>query len=214
MVDYVIHAVLHFYRRCHHYEIQQSKGIWKPLPVLPKARFPIGVMGAGVLGELVATRLCDFAFPVRTWSRNPKQGSRYQSFAGPELLMAFVQQLRVVINLLPLTSATKGILNWRLFQELADGAYLINAAREAHLVEADLLTAIRKGKIDAARLDVFSTEPLPADHPFWSEPKIYLTPHVSADLNRTESVKQIVSKIVSMENQQPVNGIVNWDREY
>ncbi|WP_334188994.1 2-hydroxyacid dehydrogenase [Noviherbaspirillum sp.] len=214
MADYVSHAVLHFQRRFHEYERQQRAAIWRPLQVTPKPAFPVGVMGAGVLGAEVAAGLCRLGFPVRIWSRSAKEIAGCTSFAGPDQLPAFAQDLKALVNLLPLTAATRGILNAALFDRLADGAFLINVARGAHLVDDDLLDAIRRGKIDAARLDVFNAEPLPADHPFWHEPAIYLTPHVSAENDMEQSLGQIADRIRALENGQPVTGVVNWHDEY
>lgn len=214
MADYVCHAVVHFQRRFHEYERQQRAGVWRPLPVTPKEAFPVGVMGAGVLGGEVAAALCRLGFPVRIWSRSDKDVAGCTSFAGPEQLPAFARGLKALVNLLPLTGATRGILNAALFDRLADGAFLINVARGAHLADDDLLDAIRRGKIDAARLDVFNAEPLPAGHPFWQEPAIYLTPHISAENDMEQSLGQIAGRIRAMENGQPVTGVVNWHDEY
>jgi glyoxylate/hydroxypyruvate reductase A len=214
MADYVSHAILHFQRRFHEYERQQRAAVWRPLRVTPKPAFPVGVMGAGVLGAEVAAGLCRLGFPVRVWSRSPKAIAGCTSFAGTEQLPAFAQDLKALVNLLPLTAATRGILNADLFDRLADGAFLVNVARGAHLVDDDLLAAIRRGKIDAARLDVFNVEPLPAGHPFWHEPAIYLTPHVSAENDMEQSLGQIADRIRALENGQPVTGVVNWHDEY
>lgn len=214
MVDYVSHAVLHFQRRFHEYERQQRAAVWQPLPVTPKAAFPVGVMGAGVLGGEVAAGLHRLGFPVRIWSRTAKEIAGCTSFAGPERLPAFAQDLKALVNLLPLTAATQGILNTALFDRLADGAFLINVARGAHLVDDDLLAAIRRGKIDAARLDVFNAEPLPTGHPFWQAPAVYLTPHTSAENDMSQSLEQIAGRIRAIENGQTVTGVVNWQDEY
>ena len=214
MVDYVVHAVLHFYRRFHDYDAQQHCRKWTALSILPKSLFPIGIMGAGVLGKQIATRLHEFGFPVRTWSSAVKRDVRYQSFAGLDSLATFADKLKIVVNVLPLTPMTRGILNRDLFRALDDRAYLVNVARGAHLNESDLLIAIREGKIDAAQLDVVGTEPLPSHHPFWNEPKIRLTPHIAADIDRTKAAKQIASKIALIENNQPINGVVDWTRGY
>lgn len=118
------------------------------------------------------------------------------------------------MNLLPSTAATDGILNARTFSKLAHGAYLVNLARGAHLVEADLLDALASGRVAAATLDVFATEPLPPDHPFWHEPRITITPHCSADTLRAEAVGQIAAKIGALERGEPIGGIVDRDRGY
>jgi glyoxylate/hydroxypyruvate reductase A len=128
--------------------------------------------------------------------------------------MRCAQGARALINLLPDTPDTRGILNHTLFSVLADDAIVINMARGSHLVDEDLLTAIEHGKVGAAMLDVFHVEPLPANHPFWRNPRIAVTPHVAAITLRDEAVAQIVAKIAALESGRPITGIVDLDRGY
>ena len=127
---------------------------------------------------------------------------------------ACVSGARILVNLLPLTPQTVDVLNARLFAKLAHGAFLINVARGAHLVEDDLLAALDSGQIAAATLDVFRTEPLPADHPFWHAPRLTLTPHISALTLRDETVAQIAGKIAALERGETITGIVDPTRGY
>jgi len=117
---------------------------------------------------------------VRGWSRSRKEIAGIQGFAGRDGLRACLEGAQILICLLPLTDDTRGILNAETFAPLARGAVLIQAARGAHLVEADLLTALGSGRLSHAIIDVFATEPLPAGHPFWRHPGITVTPHVAA----------------------------------
>uniref|UniRef100_UPI002739A897 NAD(P)-dependent oxidoreductase n=1 Tax=Pandoraea sp. PE-S2R-1 TaxID=1986994 RepID=UPI002739A897 len=112
------------------------------------------------------------------------------------------------------TPETVDVLNADLFAKLAQGAYLINVARGAHLVEADLLAALESAQIAGATLDVFRTEPLPADHPFWRAPRITVTPHISAMTLRDETVAQIAGKIAALERGEAITGIVDLTRGY
>ena len=214
MADYVSHAILHFQRRFHEYERQQRAALWQPLAVTPKHAYPVGVLGAGVLGAAVAQRLHSLGFPVRTWSRSGKPVPGCASFAGSDNLFAFADGLKALVNLLPLTAATAGILNAALFDRLADGACLVNVARGQHLLDDDLLAALRSGKLAAARLDVYAAEPLPPTHPFWQEPNVFVTPHVSAVNDIDQSLRQIVERINAIEAGQPVGGVVDWRAEY
>ena len=120
----------------------------------------------------------------------------------------------MLVNLLPSTPDTDGILSSRAFARLAPGAYVVNVARGAHLVEADLLDALASGRIAAATLDVFQHEPLPADHPFWQAPRITITPHSSAETLREEAVEQIAGKIRALERGEPISGVVDYARGY
>jgi glyoxylate/hydroxypyruvate reductase A len=114
-----------------------------------------------------------------------------KSFHGEEGLKAFLARTEILICLLPLTAGTRGILNAKLFAQLPKGAFLINAARGGHLVDADLIAALDSGHIAHATLDVFHQEPLPADNPLWTHPKITVTPHV-ASLTQPETAIPVV----------------------
>jgi glyoxylate/hydroxypyruvate reductase A len=144
-------------------------------------------MGLGALGATVAQRLALCGFPVAGWSRRPKRLDGIASFAGADGLDAFLARTDMLICLLPLTPETDSILDAALFRRLPPGAYLVNAARGHHVVDADLIAAIDSGHLSGATLDVFRKEPLPAEHPFWRHPKIAITPHV-ASLARPDSV--------------------------
>jgi glyoxylate/hydroxypyruvate reductase A len=148
-------------------------------PVAPRT-VTIAILGLGTLGADAGTRLAAVGFDVRGWSRSRKQIAGIQSFAGSDGFAECLSGARILICLLPLTDDTRGILSTATFAPLARGAVLIHAARGAHLIEADLLAALESGQLARAILDVFATEPLPADHPFWKHPQVTVTPHVAA----------------------------------
>ncbi|MEN3366838.1 MAG: glyoxylate/hydroxypyruvate reductase [Burkholderiales bacterium] len=214
MTRYVNHAVERHFCRMDDYARQQQSGIWQPLPEGIEANHHIGVLGLGALGAQVAANLAAAGFPIRGWSRSPKQVDGVECYHGEQALDRFLSGLNVVVNLLPLTAETENILDRRLFAKLARGAQLINVARGAHLVEEDLLTALADGQLANATLDVFREEPLPADHPFWRVPRITITPHISAMTQRAESIQQIADKINSLERGAPVTGVVDRVRGY
>jgi glyoxylate/hydroxypyruvate reductase A len=120
----------------------------------------------------------------------------------------------VLVNLLPLTPDTSNILNHERLSRLQPGGYVINVARGAHLVDEDLLALLDSGHLAGATLDVFRTEPLPADHPFWRHPKITITPHTSARTLRETSIAQTAGKITALERGEPVAGLVDVERGY
>jgi glyoxylate/hydroxypyruvate reductase A len=120
----------------------------------------------------------------------------------------------VLVNLLPLTSETEDLLNRAHLSQLQAGGYLINVARGKHVVEADLLALLDEGHLAGATLDVFRTEPLPADHAFWQHPKVTVTPHTSARTLREESIAQIASKIKAVYEGLPIEGRVDKVRGY
>jgi glyoxylate/hydroxypyruvate reductase A len=214
MVEYVCHVVLRDYREFDAYADQQREARWQQRPRLSKGAFTIGILGTGVLGAAVAGALVRLGFPVRVWSRTRKAIPRVVSFAGVQELDDFLDATRVLVCLLPLTRDTGKLLDAARLSRLPQGAYLVNVARGAILVDADLLALIDRGHLAGATLDVFRDEPLPAEHPFWHHPRIVLTPHVSAVTLVEESVAQIVGKIRRLEAGLPITGIVDRERGY
>ncbi|MEC5408759.1 glyoxylate/hydroxypyruvate reductase A [Paraburkholderia sp. MPAMCS5] len=214
MAEYVTHAVLRYLRRFDEYQTLQRERRWQPLDPHPRETFTVGVLGLGVLGAHVAQTLAAFGLPVRGYSRGARQVEGVTTFAGEAQFDAFLDGVKVLVNLLPHTPDTANVLNARTLSKLVRGAYLINVARGAHLVEADLLAALASGQIAAATLDVFREEPLPPDHPFWREPRMTITPHTSALTLREESVAQVAQKMLALERGEAVGGVVNIERGY
>jgi len=214
MAEYVCHAVIRHFREFDGYEADTAAGRWGYRKPRLRSDYPIGVMGLGVLGERVAKALAQFDFPINGWSRSPKAIEGVRAFAGADQFNDFLAASRVLVNLLPLTPDTTDVINKDMLARLQPGAYVINVARGAHLVDQDLLAAIDSGHVAGATLDVFRTEPLPAGHPFWTHPRITVTPHTSARTLRDESIAQIARKMVALERGEAVAGIVNPGRGY
>lgn len=214
MAEYVCHAVIGYFREFAIYAQDAAAQRWSFRKPLVRADFSVGILGAGVLGSRVAAALRQFEFPVNVWSRTPKQMADVKSFAGDAQLPNFLKATRVLVNLLPLTAETENILNRSNMKQLLPGAYLINVARGAHLVESDLLDLLQEGHMAGACLDVFREEPLPQHHPFWQHPQVTVTPHASARTLREESIAQIASKIKAVYAGQPIEGRVNRERGY
>jgi len=214
MVEYARYAVLRYMRRFDEYEALQREGRWEKLTQHARRDFTVGVLGLGVLGGEVARGLLALGVPVRGYSRTAKAMEGVDVYAGHARFDAFLDGVKVLINLLPHTPDTEGILNARTFGRLARGAYLVNVARGPHLVDADLIAALDSGQISAAMLDVFHTEPLPKEHPFWRHPRISVTPHISAETLREESVVQIAAKIRALARGEAISGVVDLKRGY
>ncbi|KND56946.1 D-3-phosphoglycerate dehydrogenase [Candidatus Burkholderia verschuerenii] len=214
MIEYATYWVLRYLRRLDEYDAQQREGRWQKLPQHARADFTVGVLGLGVLGSEIAKALLELGVPVRGYARTKKAIEGVTIHAGKHQLDAFLDGVKVLINLLPHTPDTEGILDARVFGQLAHGAYLVNIARGAHLVDDDLLAALDSGQIAGATLDVFRTEPLPPDHPFWTHPRVSVTPHISAETLREESIVQIARKIEALERGEPIGGIVDVARGY
>ena len=214
MAEYVCHALFAHTRQFAAYRQQQEQAVWKTLPAIDRAAWPVGVMGLGAIGARVARSVAAFDYPTLGWSRSPKSLDGVTTFHGDAQLDAFLRATRVLVCVLPLTAATTGILNAATLGKLQPDGYLISTGRGGHLVEADLLAMLDSGRLGGATLDVFATEPLPADHVFWRHPRIRLTPHISAITLVGASLDQIAGKIAAMENGQPVTGRVDADRGY
>lgn len=180
MTEYVVLHVLDSVREGPRLRAAQRERQWLDLdPVSPRS-VAIAILGLGTLGVDAGIRLAGLGFEVRGWSRGHKDVAGIRSFAGADALRDCLAGARILVCLLPLTEDTRGILNTSTFEALAPGAVLIHAARGAHLVETDLLRALDMGQLSSAVLDVFATEPLPSEHPFWRHPRITVTPHVAA----------------------------------
>ena len=214
LAEYVCHAVIRHFREFDGYEADMAAGRWGYRKPRLRSDFPIGVMGLGVLGERVARALAQFDFPINGWSRTPKAIAGVRAFTGAEQFNDFLGASRVLVNLLPLTPDTTDVINKDALSRLQPGAYVINVARGAHLVDEDLLAAIDSGHVAGATLDVFRTEPLPAGHAFWNHPRITITPHTSARTLREESIAQIARKMVALQRGEAVAGVVNPARGY
>ncbi len=215
MAEFVTHAVIRHFREFAEYDADMRIAKkWSYRKPLNREDLPVGVMGLGILGERVARALKGFEYPVRGWSRSPKKIDGVECFSGMEQLDSFLAGTRILVCLLPLTTETENILNRRTLSRLLPGAYLINVARGAHLVEDDLLALLKEGHLTGAALDVFRKEPLPPGHPFWDEPRITLTPHTSARTLRDESIRQIAGKIRALEAGEKVAGVVDPAKGY
>lgn len=199
MAEYVCHAVIRHFREFAALEADTRAGRWQQRPPRRRADFPVGVMGLGVLGRRVLKALSAFDFPLRGWSRTLRRIEGVDTYAGPAGLPRFLSECRMLVNLLPLTPETENILDKQSLAQLQADAYVVNVARGRHLVDEDLLSLLDEGHLAGATLDVFRTEPLPADHPFWRHPGITVTPHTSARTLRDESLAQIVAKIRALE---------------
>ena len=214
MKDFCLYAALRYQRQFDDHAAAQAQRKWIYRQPRAKAQTRVGVMGLGELGGAAARALADLGFAVRGWARTSKSIDRVRCFTGAEGLEPFARETDILICLLPLTAATRGILNKTLFRMLPTGARLVNPGRGAHLIEADLLTALETGRIAHAMLDVFSQEPLPPEHPFWSHPKIVVTPHVASFCTAVSAAPVLVENFHRAMAGRPLLNQVDLDRGY
>ncbi|WP_417452763.1 2-hydroxyacid dehydrogenase [Kiloniella sp.] len=187
--------VLALHRDLPRYAKQQQRQEWQQHELLRSSDRTIGILGLGEMGVASAQQLRALGFNVRGWSRSLKSIEGIKCFAGQERLKEFLQGLDILVNLLPLTPETMGILSKDLFFQLPKGTGLINFGRGGHQIEGDVVAALDDGQLSHAVLDVFSQEPLPADNPLWRHPKITLLPHVAAPTNQKTAVEIVARNI-------------------
>ena len=216
MAEYAVHALVRHFRGFDHLEAAQARGEWTSPPPPQRSRFAVAVLGLGVLGTRVAQALRAFEFPVHAWVQHPR-GPQHPPVpegvvlhVGPEGLAPCLQACTGLVCVLPLTPATRGLLNRHTLSLLRPGGHVVNVARGAHLVDADLLALLDSGHLAGATLDVFHTEPLPSDHPFWRHPQVKVTPHCSARTLRDESIQQLVGKLARAVQGEPLTALGGW----
>ena len=214
MTEWVLLNVLRFHRQDAEYRAQQAARIWNELPAPDTARRRIGILGLGELGGDAARKLLALGFPVMGWSRRPKEFSGVETYHGAEGLAAMLARSDILVCLLPLTPDTRGVLDARSLALLPRGAFLLNAARGGHVVQADLLAALDSGQLAGAALDVFEPEPLPPDHALWAHPKVVLTPHAASITIPRSAAPQVVENIHRARQGAPLLNRVDFGAGY
>jgi glyoxylate/hydroxypyruvate reductase A len=214
MAEWVLLNVLRFHRQDPEYRALQQRKEWLELSAPSTAERRIGILGIGELGSASARVLGSLGFPVMGWSRSAKTLADVQTFHGTGGLMAMAAKTDILICLLPLTPQTRGVLNTKLLSALPRGAYVINGARGGHMVAEDMLAALDSGHIAGAALDVFEPEPLPPESPFWSHPKVFLTPHAASITIPSSVAPQVVENIHNMRAKRPLINLVDFSLGY
>jgi glyoxylate/hydroxypyruvate reductase A len=208
MSEWVLLNVLRFHRQDPEYRAQQAARIWHELPAPDTAQRRIGILGLGALGADAARKLAALGFAVSGWSRRPKTIEGVATYAGPGLA-TMLRQTDILVCLLPLTPATSGLINKDLLWSLPRGAYLLNAARGAHMSAPCVLRALDSGQLAGAALDVFDPEPLPADSPFWTHPKVVLTPHAASVTIPSSVAPQVIENLRRARSGEPLLNLVD-----
>jgi glyoxylate/hydroxypyruvate reductase A len=214
MSEYVVLQVLALHRRDLDYRAQQHALIWRELPQKNAGERPVGILGFGEIGHDAGRKLAALGFPVAGWSRSEKAVAGFRTHAGADGLAQLLAGSEILVCLLPLTSATEGILCARNFALLPRGAGLVNAGRGGHLVEPDLIPALDSGQLSGAALDVFREEPLPPGHPFWRHPRILVTPHIAGITNPETAAAIVVDNIRRFEGGRPLLNEVDRAQGY
>tara|TARA_R100001369_G_scaffold954_3_gene3128 strand:- start:87365 stop:88285 length:921 start_codon:yes stop_codon:yes gene_type:complete len=211
MSNFVLALVLDKMRNI---SLHHGENKWSPKSYQTLEEEKIGIMGLGVLGKATALSLANIGFKVSGWSKTKKHIDGVTSYNGQKGFKEFLKNSSILICLLPLTSETENILNKELFEQLPKGAYVINVARGEHLVEHDLLEMLDKGQLSGASLDVFRTEPLPEEHPFWKHQKIHITPHIASVTDPEKVVHQLMENYKRLKMNKPLKNVVELKKGY
>jgi glyoxylate/hydroxypyruvate reductase A len=219
MSDYVVAHVTMHHRIYTRFRADQMARRWSQFYPPSAAESTVGIMGMGVLGQDAARRLAPLGFTLRSWSRTRKEVEGVACFAGDQELDAFLSGTDILVNLLPLTPETTGILNYENFGKLRrgnlqGGPVIINAARGGHQREADIVKALADGTLGAASLDVFEQEPLPQESPLWDIENCYITPHIAAISDEKSGVRYFSKIIADHRAGKPLINVVDRNRGY
>lgn len=208
MVEWVVgHALRHHLGMDRH--IVNPGRVWDATcPPLARQR-PVAMLGVGALGLAAARALQALNFPVTGWSRTQKTIEGLPCLSGEDGLRQALSTAAIVVTLLPKTPETENILNARTLGYLPKGAFLLNPGRGPLIDDDALLQALNSGHVAHATLDVFRTEPLPKDHPFWSHPQITVTPHIAADTRPHSASRVLVENMRRSEAGEPLNHLVD-----
>jgi glyoxylate/hydroxypyruvate reductase A len=206
--------VLRHHRNLPAYALAQQRCEWISLPRLRAGQRKVGVMGLGSIGLAAAKALARHGFKVAGWVRTPRAVEGIEVFAGWEALSAFLARSEIVVNFLPLTQETTGILNSKAFGQMPKGAALVNLGRGAHVNEADLMAALDNDQLAGATLDVFPVEPLPKESPLWRHPKITIIPHASRRIEPRDLVPRIIEAMQRLKSGEPQRDLVDRARGY
>lgn len=211
MRSYVMFAVIRYARDFPDFEQAKRLHEWRYIHPRPLHRIKVGVLGLGHLGAAVASALAGAGFDVRGWDQMPKDVAGVDCRTGD--LDTFLSDVEILVNMLPLTASTRGLIGKQVFDALPKGAKFVNASRGLVVDEPALVEALRSGQVGGATLDVFWTEPLPADHPFWAMENVLITPHLAsitipeaAARDVAESIRRVSAGGQALHLVQPARG--------
>ena len=216
MAEAVLAWTLYLHRDMPRYAAQQRARDWREQPLVRTADRRVGVLGLGVLGRSAGQRLAANGFDVAGWSRTPRAVEGVETFAGDSGFDLLLERSDIVVNLLPDTPATRGLLDAAAFARLPEGASLINFGRGATVDDEALLAALDRGHVDHAVLDVFVTEPLPDEHPYWDAPRVTVLPHISGPTSPDTAAEIVLDNVERWlaSGRLPTEALVDRTRGY
>ena len=214
MAETALWAVLSLHRGFFAYAARQRAAEWRAHAQRRADDITVAVLGLGQMGRTAAQTLARHGYRVLGWSTRPCAIEGIETHAGEASLPQVLAVAQIVVNLLPLTPATRGLFNTATFDRMPQGASLVNLARGAHVVEPDLLAALDQGPLRHAVLDVFAVEPLPAEHLFWSHPQVTVLPHVAAQTDPRSAAQIVARNVQALRGGQGLQALVDRRRGY
>ncbi len=218
MAEYVAFAALYLHRQIPLYLRHQKQRVWDPPDQPAASGVRVGLLGTGLMGQAGGRALQSLGFEVAGWARGARAGSAFPIHAGREALGAFLEDIDILINVLPRTDETTGLVDQSVFARLGrrrpGPKYFVNAGRGDTVVQTDLIDALKSGVLHGAVLDVFTPEPLPADNPLWAMDNVLITPHVAADSNPLTIIPQVCRDVARLERGEKPAGVVDLGRGY
>lgn len=219
MTEYIVLHVLMHHRQQRRLDENQRRKIWDSFPTHAAGDITVGIMSLGVMGQDSAERLRDLGFRVAGWSRTRKRIDGVHCYAGAAEFDAFLNRTDILVSLLPATPETDGIINRDTIRKLSrkgplGAPVIINAGRGRQQVAKDILAALDAGELHGATLDVFENEPLPPDSPFWTHPKVTVTPHCAADSEPEVICAYVYRQIERHRAGKPLENLVDRARGY
>ncbi|WP_112323944.1 2-hydroxyacid dehydrogenase [Oceanibium sediminis] len=214
MAAFALHFITGWHRRIWDYPARAAARDWSPVNMTPPEQFTVGLLGFGNMASTLSTTLRALGYQVCAWANRPRQVNGITVSSGAEGLRAVAGRADALVNLLPLTPATSGLLDANLFAQMKEGAMLIQLGRGEQLVEADLLTALASGRPAMAAIDVLAAEPPAPDNPLWDHPRVLLTPHVASMSDERAIARTVASAIAAFERGERPAGLVDRTRGY
>lgn len=182
IAEFVLASVLAHAKLLHASRELQLQRIWHHRESLGVAGRRVLVVGTGAIGRQIGALLRAVGMNVQLAGRSERTDPDFGQILASADLPEHVGEVDYLINAAPLTAATRGMFDDSVFSVMRQGSHFVNIGRGPSVVEADLVRALHDGPLDGASLDVFVTEPLPAQDPLWSAPGIVISPHMSGDI--------------------------------
>ena len=214
MAETALWAVLGLHRGFFRYQRLQHEARWAPHGQTRADETVVAVLGLGQMGATCARRIAGQGYRVLGWSARPRAVEGIDARAGWHALTVLLAEADIVINLLPLTDATRDFFDATRLAQMRRGARLVNLARGAHVVDADLLAALDAGQLRHAVLDVFRSEPLVAEHPFWRHPRVTVLPHAAAQTDARSASAVAAVNVLALRSGLPLAHQVDRQRGY